>query len=146
MTKLKPCPFCGGEGVNLVTEYHGVTVPQVTCTKSSCYMSFIAREIEKWNTRPIEDEQAEQITLLADEIASYEKALGNAQTENQRLKECAELGLEANSEKAKEIARLKELVCRAIKYADIQREYELVEEIEQALAAQPQGGSDEVIT
>ena len=60
-------------------------------------------------------EQAEQIAALKDGIVHEQhlKALARhaqvkAQDEVKRLKECAELGLEANADKAKEIARLKE--------------------------------------
>ena len=63
----------------------------------------------KINARLVKEKhaQAEQIAEL-NKILSMSKPLSYLRAENQRLKECAEMGLEANAEKAKEIGRLKE--------------------------------------
>lgn len=65
----------------------------------------------------------------------------NLQVENKRLKECAEMGLEANAEKAKQIENLKSTLGRLISYdgcdSVLANNIHLKDEIEQALAAQP---------
>ena len=93
-------------------------------------------------------QQAEQIKSLCDGIDKVNNEAVKHRRENKRLKadmaEEIRISIKVSNEKLAENQRLKELLCRAKKYADIQREYELVEEIEQALAAQPQKGvSDE---
>ena len=81
------------------------------------------------------DKQAEQITALKEKNCELAHKIGHLTDDINEQERHTE-------ETQQENQRLKELLCRAIKYADIQREYELVEEIEQALAAQPQKGQE----
>ena len=56
--KLKPCPFCGSAAE------HVDSSAWVCCVGDDCLNTAASPSAEMWNTRPIEDEQAERIAHL----------------------------------------------------------------------------------
>ena len=58
MKELKKCPFCGSEA----DIFLGTRITY--CTNSECMQSKRIIPMGEWNTRPIEDELAEQITAI----------------------------------------------------------------------------------
>jgi len=72
MSKLKPCPFCGGEAVE--TKFYTSSEPnnykyskqRAKCSSEACILGdAFELDVEAWNSRPIEDEQAKLIEKLA---------------------------------------------------------------------------------
>ncbi len=58
--KLKPCPFCGGDGEIVGAKWH----PFVTCSSGICSLGNIAYTVKEWNTRPIEDRLTAEVARL----------------------------------------------------------------------------------
>jgi len=139
----------------LVKEKHA-QAEQIEQAKADNRLLSVGKEVEKTKAENIYEDwcelvdkhkqQAEQIKSLCDGIDKVNNEAVKHRRENKRLKadmaEEIRISIKVSNEKLAENQRLKELLCRAKKYADIQREYELVEEIEQALAAQPQKESE----
>ena len=75
--KLKPCPFCGSE-LQLVRDYRDSSDYACPTSQYECPVGqrrINTDDAEKWNTRPIEDKQAEQIAELVEEIGNQETRL-----------------------------------------------------------------------
>lgn len=74
MTKLKSCPFCGGEAV-MIGEDDGMY--QVICPNCNGTIDDFYNEkevaAEKWNTRPIEDDLREENRKLREALEKYAK-------------------------------------------------------------------------
>ena len=120
MSNLKPCPFCGSEA----GKFEMVTyIPYIRCTNAFCELSKVKYSERYWNTRPIEDKQAEQIRQLINLVALAEGR---------------------DTKQAAEIERLKELLEQALVYLPHNRTTIdlLPDRIKQALAAPPQKGQD----
>lgn len=90
-TKLKPCPFCGGK---VLIEIDG-RYAKIGC---SCCGFFTGKQLglmDRWNTRPIEDEQAKLIIDLADALINLTDAV--ASDDSKRIdivfKEVMEVGV-----------------------------------------------------
>lgn len=75
MSKLKPCPFCGGDEFKKIYDYsdiQGYTNACFSCTKCGAksryyYTESLADEeavIKHWNTRPAEDAKDKEIERL----------------------------------------------------------------------------------
>lgn len=71
--ELKPCPFCGGRGVESIV----VGIKAIMCENANCSMG--AMEVDEWNTRPIED-----VLKAANVTAS--QIIADLQEENDALK------------------------------------------------------------
>ena len=57
---LKPCPFCGEKAEHPETMIEGC----VSCSNPNCVAWTFPSDIKAWNTRPIEDAQAQMIISL----------------------------------------------------------------------------------
>ena len=104
-TKLKPCPFCGGEAKHYEgkTDAHGVT-----CMRCSVKMYGYASKgaaTRAWNKRPVEDElEAAYSRLLSAELEQYEKGYNTGYDDASAVGEKDILALAAR--KQSEINRL----------------------------------------
>ena len=66
MNNLKPCPFCGSEGIEYM-QLPGTSWFSLSCRKCCAHgptKTNKTTSISEWNTRPFEDQQAEQIKKL----------------------------------------------------------------------------------
>ena len=70
MSELKPCPFCGEE--QLSDKERGDTIPYDGRYSRVCDWCDV--ESPYWNTRPIEDAQAQEIARLEQRIRELEEA------------------------------------------------------------------------
>ena len=88
--ELKRCPFCGSE-LQLVRDYRDSSDYACPTSQYECPVGqrrINTDDAEKWNTRPIEEQQTEQITELQSRLdAVDEAAWDKLKAENQRLKE-----------------------------------------------------------
>lgn len=105
-TKLKPCPFCGGEAKHYEgkTDAHGVT-----CMRCSVKMYGYASKgaaTRAWNNRPIEDATVEacNIKLFSSTLTSYEQGYNTGYDDASAVGEKDILALAAR--KQSEINRL----------------------------------------
>jgi len=69
MSELKPCPFCGEE--QLSDKERGDTIPYDGRYSRVCDWCDV--ESPYWNTRPIEDAQAQEIARLEQRIRELEE-------------------------------------------------------------------------
>ena len=144
MNKFKPCPFCGSETEIMYCDPYCPckgAVRDVHCTY--CFASLCvyseAEAIQSWNTRPIEEQQAEKIIELrrdkdaeiqrlneqiTDMCNEYDEETDKVEAENQRLKDAVKANLAY-------LMRRDELNTTHVKA-------NLIIQNEQALAAQPQ--------
>jgi Lar family restriction alleviation protein len=72
MSELKPCPFCGGEADRSCDELGGVDGDWIFCQDcghgiQQWETETIEDVIKNWNTRPLEDAQAEIIKALKED-------------------------------------------------------------------------------
>lgn len=107
MDDLKPCPFCGGEDVEILPDGFGNwLVGCVTCEyRIQCVDCTKGEAIRYWNTRPAEDTLKKEIT---EQAANYENILCDYRN---TIKEAVEQNdaLKAEVERLKaEIERLEE--------------------------------------
>ena len=70
--KLKPCPFCGSK-VKHLAKFDVVYCSNVECGLN--YENGGGYTVEYWNTRPVEDKQAEQNKRLKEAVRSIHSAL-----------------------------------------------------------------------
>ena len=78
MTKLKPCPFCGGEA-EIIDDAMG-TISRCRCCGAENGNGVYGTEghklaVKDWNCRPIEDHLIKQIDLLEQEVKTLRAAL-----------------------------------------------------------------------
>lgn len=89
--KLKPCPFCGSEveerempvGNTETTARYVYT----ECDNPDCPIYWHGVLVGIWNTRPLEDKQADEIQQLKEELDIKYRATKEDIDEIQRLKE-----------------------------------------------------------
>lgn len=53
MSELKPCPFCGEQGIHMPVVF--ATVVHVACSNRGCYMCRSEVPVDEWNSRTIDD-------------------------------------------------------------------------------------------
>ena len=79
--QLKACPFCGGEAkivdwyISGVANHKNYFVMCKVCGRNSKNRNALNKAVSEWNTRPIEDKQAELIDLLASELEEMKAGL-----------------------------------------------------------------------
>ena len=71
MSKLKPCPFCGGQAVTKTFSDADIDF-QVSCKNERCIKGWYLSP-EEWNTRAIEDKLNIRIAQLEEEVIYFKK-------------------------------------------------------------------------
>lgn len=89
-TKLKPCPFCGGEA-ELFEGYSLSHVYCINCDAQTDGLKNAKRAVELWNSRPIEDDLNEQIGRFKKYSSSLEKEVKTLREALENIKEKAVL-------------------------------------------------------
>ncbi|WP_277657230.1 Lar family restriction alleviation protein [Seleniivibrio woodruffii] len=115
MSKLKPCPFCGGVPTISETEGCDYTIQCACCGLSLLDdmdwdgIGYDARQnvIDKWNTRPIEDAQSAEIETLKAKVAELGTFLHNEKVR-------ADAYMELTTELKAENSRLREALGKYI--------------------------------
>ena len=81
MTKLKPCPFCGENKLEVLVSPTNRRLRYIRCKNPSCPYGAWSSKIERefgWNSRPIEDALRSRITELEAENERLTKAMEKA--------------------------------------------------------------------
>jgi hypothetical protein len=71
--ELRPCPFCGGVPDPLLGG------PE-SCTNDRCGCVFLGHYNTTWNTRPVEDAQAQRIARLERVLRAVDARVADADT------------------------------------------------------------------
>ena len=84
--KLKPCPFCGGKAFEYDDEPAiECLVGCCKCSGQECMGGAMWVYIDEWNTRPIEDKQAEQIERLKEKSECFTKVWQYLESEHKEI-------------------------------------------------------------
>lgn len=122
-TKLKPCPFCGGEAV-MLGEDDGMY--QVVCPNCAANIDNYDDEkevaAEKWNSRPIEDELDKKNGCLIgtchdlhDIVEDFRAECDQKDLEIKHLREALEVILEATKDEKPCITAINMVAYMALK-------------------------------
>lgn len=127
-TKLKPCPFCGGEATLTKNEKSGVFyVFCKECLRYGVGDKISQKAVEYWNARPIEDELDKKNGYLIDTchdlhdiVEDFRAERDQKDLEIKRLREALELIAKAKfyfarGEEEKQIRRVCEIAEEALK-------------------------------
>lgn len=68
METLKPCPFCGAEADTKTLAYGQIVT---RCPSVNCIAFDDWKDVESWNSRPIEDALRAKIEAAEELIAAY---------------------------------------------------------------------------
>jgi hypothetical protein len=79
MTDLKKCPFCGSNGK---PEFKSSKSMFIKCSNKECFISHHLYEIDQWNNRPIEQEQAQKLKAIKGKIEEIRKGMNESGTFN----------------------------------------------------------------
>jgi hypothetical protein len=86
---MKPCPFCGGEGVDAEDGY-------VRCSHCECDGPFgVEAYIDAWNRRPIEDALREEKQALRSALSSIVEIAGREEDPEILLHDIEKAALDA---------------------------------------------------
>ena len=70
--ELRPCPFCGTLPRANTWIFRGISETRYFCPNQECPLSVRAVTLERWNSRPIEDELQKRIAELEEAIKGHD--------------------------------------------------------------------------